>query len=251
VLRIETRIPDPESAGIDDPDAPPGGWVRMTVSDTGTGMDEETRTHIFDPFFTTKEIGKGTGLGLASVYGIVKGHGGRIRCESEPGRGTIFHIDWPAMEAESSGEAASAPSVHGTGAEAGSEARGGGETVLVVDDEDDIRELTAETLEARGYAVLRAAGGEEALERYAEVDGGIHLVVLDLGMPGMGGMRCLEALRRMDPGVRVIVASGYSDAGREAEVREAGAVGFVAKPFQARELLLKVREALDKGGAGA
>ena len=237
VLHVETRnlTLDAEFAR-NRLDVKPGRWVLLSVSDTGCGMDPETRAHIFDPFFTTKESGKGTGLGLSSVYGIVQSHGGRIQCYSEPGRGTTFRIYWPAEE-----RAGEIPD----GATAIELPPGGPETVLIVDDERDVRELTAEALETRGYGTLTAADGEKALALYAKKGHEIDLVLLDLGMPGMGGRRCLRELLRMDPGVRVLVASGYAFNGNAGEIAKAGAAGFIGKPYPIAELLAKVREILD------
>jgi len=213
----------------------PGKYVRLSVSDTGIGMDKETMVHVFDPFFTTKAIGKGTGLGLASVYGIVTGHNGHITCYSEPGQGTMFKIYLPALDAdriEDSLESDPEPP------------EGGNETILVVDDEEEIRDMVGETLQHFGYHVIACSSGEEAVELYRTYRDGISLVVLDLNMPGMGGRRCVQALVGMDPDVKVLIASGYSERNRakDASPKEAG---FIAKPFNAVELLKKIRDILD------
>ena len=178
----------------------PGRHVRLTVSDSGAGMDQAVVENIFEPFFTTKEIGKGTGLGLASVYGAVKSHGGYVTCDSEIGRGTTFRIFLPAISREVVTE---------TAEKAPKPLRGGSETVLVVDDEKLIRDMASEALRRSGYGVLIAASGEEALEIYA---GGrqIDLVIMDLGMPGMGGFKCLREITRIEPRAKVLIASGYS-----------------------------------------
>ncbi len=224
------------------PGAKVGDHVLLTVSDTGCGMDAETLTNIFDPFFTTREVGQGTGLGLASVYGIVMGHDGYVQCLSKPGVGTTFEIYWPAMKAASVPEATvpakKITSLHGT------------ECVLVVDDERDIRELTEEVLQACGYTVLTAASGEEALSEFSDQDQPIHLVILDLNMPGMGGHQCLRELLRLDPEVRVLVVSGYPATGQTRDTLQAGAVGFIGKPFRFTELLTTVREILDEQHQG-
>jgi PAS domain S-box-containing protein len=211
----------------------PGPYVLMTVSDTGTGMDRQTLTRIFDPFFTTKEVGKGTGLGLASVYGIVKAHGGHIICYSEPGQGTAFKIYWPAAEQ------AVIESVEKQTEQAVSQ--GGTETILVVDDDDEIRELTGEVLENSGYQVISASSGEQALEIFEEKHEDIDLVLMDLNMPGMGGSKCTRKMLTLDPSVRVLVASGYSVNGHGMDVLEFGAKDFISKPFRADQLLAKVR----------
>ena len=216
--------------------ARPGRYVTLTVSDTGQGIDQETIKKIFDPFFTTKEFGKGTGLGLASVYGIVKSHGGYINCYSEVNQGTTFKIYFPAVvrsgiEADKDFEPAPMPR--------------GAETILLVDDEDSIRKFAQQALVKFGYVVMTASSGEEALTVYLDSSKKIDLVVMDLGMPGMGGHRCLQELLRIDPGARVIIASGYSINGQVKNSLEAGAKGYVGKPYQLADLLNTVRGALD------
>ncbi|WP_161635995.1 hybrid sensor histidine kinase/response regulator [Desulfonatronovibrio hydrogenovorans] len=216
----------------------PGRYVQINVTDTGSGMDKHTLEHIFDPFFTTKEVGKGTGLGLASVYGIVKGHKGYVFCYSEPGRGTSFKIYLPAET--------QAKEVRVDADEPGP-VQGGKETILVVDDEKDIRSLTAEALLGSGYRVITAEGGEEALQIYSDRKQNIDLVILDLNMPGMGGHQCLEQILSLDPKARVLVASGYSAAGQGSGILESGAAGYIGKPYQFRRILEKIREILDAG----
>ncbi len=213
----------------------PGDYVLMKVSDTGCGMDDEVMSCIFDPFFTTKETGKGTGLGLPSVYGIVREHGGCIDCFSRPGQGTTFSIYWPALDhadtRESPDQASNPP-------------RGGQETILVVEDEEFIADATREALENFGYSVITAGNGEEALDIYSRYRPSIDLIILDLGMPGMGGYKCLKKLNNMYPNVRVLISTGYSitQAGR---LMESGAAGYIIKPFGLSDLMLKVREILD------
>ncbi|PTN37310.1 PAS domain-containing sensor histidine kinase [Desulfonatronum sp. SC1] len=221
------------------PGAAKGCHVLLSVTDTGCGMDQDVLDHAFDPFFTTKEVGKGTGLGLASVYGIVAAHGGFIECRSVRGQGTTFDIYWPA--AETSAVPREEPAqVAGR--------RGGGETILVVDDEPELRELTREALEDFGYTVLSAATGEEALMVYKGRVRDIDLVLLDLNMPGMGGHKCLQELLRLDPEANVIIASGYARQGHGKNALTSGAKGFLGKPFQLRELDAKVREVLEVSG---
>ncbi len=214
----------------------PGPYVHMRVSDTGLGMSKETVKHIFEPFFTTKEIGKGTGLGLASVYGIIKEHKGHIFCYSEPGQGTSFKIYLPALDKEA--EKVVPDEDH-------SFLKGGTETILVVDDEEDIRELTSEALSNHGYNVLDASSGEEALDIYRKNIKSIQVVVLDLNMPGMGGKECLKKIKSINPEVRVLIASGYSATGQGKDSLKAGAKGYIAKPYQLTTLLNKIREILD------
>lgn len=208
----------------------------MTVADTGCGMDPRTLEHIFDPFFTTKELGKGTGLGLSSVYGVVQSHGGMITCSSRPGRGTTFVIHWPAME--SATEEIPVPEVPGL-------PESGHETILVVDDDQDIRDLTVEALEAFGYRMLEAQSGEEALAVCSRWGEPVDLVVLDLGMPGMGGRQCLKELVQRYPEINVLIASGYLADSSEEDMRKQGARGFIGKPYNIADLLAVVRRILD------
>ncbi len=240
VLRIETenRIVD-----ADDARRPAGGasgpCVVLRVSDNGIGMDAETKAKMFDPFFTTKGVGAGTGLGLSTIYGIVLGHGGWIHCDSEPGRGTCFEIVFPAA-----GEMLRAPAEE---ARAGPDPPRGSGTILFVDDEEMIRSLGKSIFESDGYAVVLAESGEKAIELFVAGTGRFDLVILDLGMPGMGGRKCLDALRRIDPAARILVASGYSEAQRGPEILDAGAAGFVSKPYTSQEILRAARTILGAG----
>ena len=212
-----------------------GRCVLLTVSDTGCGMDKETQTKIFEPFFTTKEIGKGTGLGLASVYGIVKNHGGYIECLSEPGRGTTFNIYLPAMDEGDYGdddyEFETPP--------------GGDETILIVDDEESVRGVASQVLGKFGYNILTARNGEEALECYTANPGKIDLVIMDMGMPGMGGGRCIKEILHFDSLAKIIIASGYSMNDQVVGCLEAGALEYVAKPYELADLLRKIRAVFD------
>ncbi|MFZ5867625.1 MAG: PAS domain S-box protein [Thermodesulfobacteriota bacterium] len=214
----------------------PGRYVLLTVSDTGYGIDKFALEHIFEPFYTTKEPGKGTGLGLAMVYGIVKQHGGYITCYSEPAIGTTFKIYLPVIEEVGPGPEElleqAAP-------------LGGTETILLVDDEESIRQLGEKLLSRSGYKVLTAGSGHEALELYRTQREEISLVLLDLIMPGMGGKRCLEELLGIDPELKVLVASGYSANGLIDDVLHCGATCFVSKPYNMRQLLRVVRETLE------
>jgi len=187
-----------EHAGLE-----PGSYVLLTVSDNGTGMDEETLSRIFDPFFTTKEEGKGTGLGLAIVYGIIRKHGGFIYCRSTIGEGTTFLIFLPAYI----GEEETASPAQETAIE---DLTGRAETILVVDDEEGILEIEKEMLSMHNYQVLTAASGEEALETFREHEDEVGLVILDLNMPGMGGFQCLVELKTMKPDLKIIIATGYA-----------------------------------------
>jgi PAS domain S-box-containing protein len=218
------------------PKTKPGKYALITVSDTGTGMNQDTASHIFEPFFTTKEAGKGTGLGLAVVYGIVEQHGGRIICDSEPSVGTTFSIYLPAIEElpqEQCSEKKEPP-------------RGRGETILLVDDEPDITKLVSLWLNKANYSVITASNGEEALELYEKHREGIKLIILDIVMPKMDGSVCLRTLLTMEPKIKVLVVSGELNEGMAKDSKEAGAKGFIRKPFDMPELLTTIREVLDK-----
>lgn len=215
--------------------ANPGDYVQITVSDTGEGIDRETLDHIFEPFYSTKGPGKGTGLGLAMVYGIVQQHGGHITCYSEVDVGTTFKIYIPAMgpHMETSARAGSELPVSGT------------ETILLVDDEEFVRDLGIRILGRAGYTVLTAANGIEALDVYRMNKEKVALVILDLIMPEMGGTQCLRELLEENPNIKVIVASGFSVDGPAEETIRIGAKAFVSKPYQANQFLQVVRRALD------
>jgi PAS domain S-box-containing protein len=214
-----------------------GEYVLLSVSDTGHGMDKTTLEHIFDPFFTTKEVGKGTGLGLAMVYGIVKSHHGHIACHSRPAEGTTFNIYFPAIEhVDTSDEVVMEMDV----------LRGGNETLLLVDDEAAIRSLSEETLRMFGYTVLLAEDGESALEIYRKEKDRIDLVILDLIMPGMGGKQCLEKLIEINPHIKVVIATGYSE--DQSFVENAGkeARRILAKPYDVAQIVTAIRDVLDE-----
>lgn len=214
----------------------PGEYVQLMVSDTGHGMDRETIKHIFDPFFTTKGLGKGTGLGLAMVYGIVKSHNGYILCESEPGKGTTFRIYFPVIREEKIEESSKEDR----------EIKGGSETILLVDDEDPLRNLGEQIFTKYGYKVIKAPNGEAAVKIYEEKRKDIDLILLDLIMPGMGGKKCLERLLQINPKAKVVIASGYSSEGSSQDLLKEGAKGFIGKPFNMKEMLQAIREVLDE-----
>jgi PAS domain S-box-containing protein len=229
-----TRPPAPGDA-----DVRPGPHAQLTVKDTGCGMDEETRGHLFEPFFTTKAPGKGTGLGLATVYGIVKQSGGHIEVESEPGRGTTFRIYLPCVEeAVARARPPSLPELF--------KMPTGAETVLLAEDEDRVRALARLALQSSGYTVLEARDGQEALEVCQRHPGPIHLLVTDVVMPRMSGGELADRLAPLRPGLKVLFLSGYAD---EALLRHGVAQGeraFLQKPFTPAVLARKVREILDQ-----
>ena len=208
----------------------PGKYVKITVSDTGTGMDAKTRERIFDPFFTTKEMGRGTGLGLATVYGIIRGHGGLIDVTSEPGQGTTFEIYLPVTDkAVARTEAAPAKALKGTG------------TILLVDDEGMVLDVARQMLEFLGYRVHVAGSGPEALTLYHEKRNEIDLVVLDMVMPGLSGGETYDRLKEINPRIKVLLCSGYSINGMARQILERGCDGFLQKPFQLEQLAREVR----------
>lgn len=233
-ITLENRELDSEYCGQHDL-ARPGPHVLLSVTDTGCGMDAETLAHLFEPFFTTKESGKGTGLGLATVYGIVRQHNGMIQARSELGSGTTFQIGLPVVEAvdQADGPAPVPPPPGGT------------ETILLAEDDDAVRNLVRQILTRGGYTVLTAENGEEAVRLIDEYTGEIHLAVLDVVMPKLGGHLVLCHTRQKRPATRVLFASGYDkDAAHGRSVLDKG-VPLIQKPYQRDALLRKVREVLD------
>jgi PAS domain S-box-containing protein len=242
-LCISTAMVRPDAEGLDhQTETGPADReiVRLTISDDGLGMSETTREQIFDPFFTTKEVGKGTGLGLSTVYGIVGSHGGQIRCRSQEGRGTTFEIDFPVHEGDVSGlEPSQSEPFH---------LSNGHENILLVDDEQSILSVGQNLLENLGYSVETAQSGEEALDIYRGRGDHIDLVILDMGMPGMGGMRCLQELIAFDASVKILVASGYASENVEQDVLDAGALAFLPKPYRLGDLMAILNELLGEPG---
>jgi PAS domain S-box-containing protein len=215
----------------------PGRYVMLSVSDTGVGMTPEVRGRVFEPFFTTKEKGKGTGLGLSTVYGIVKQSGGNIWVYSEPGKGTAFKIYLPRVDEplEEAGEVVVQKEIAGRG-----------ETILVVEDEEKVRQLTVQILTKNGYTVLDASQGDEASHICKQHKGPIHLMVMDVVMPGMNGRELAKSLASLHPEMKVLYMSGYTDnAIVHHGILEKG-LSFLQKPFTLEGLVRKVREVLDK-----
>ena len=212
----------------------PGKYVKISVTDTGTGMDEETKKRIFDPFFTTKEMSrKGAGLGLASSYGIIKNHKGIIKVESNKDKGTTFVVYLPALEKEFIKED-----------KLSDDNLVGRDTVLLVDDEDMIIDVGKEILDKMGYRVLTAGSGKEAIEIYKQNQDRIDIVILDMIMPDMGGEETYERLKEINMNAKVLLSSGYSINGLAAEILERGCDGFIQKPFKIKDLSEKLREIL-------
>ena len=211
-----------------------GRFARISITDTGLGMDEATRRRIFDPFFTTKEIGRGTGLGLASAYGIVKNHGGFITVYSEPGHGTAFTIYLPASDKAAQEDVVVETKIF----------QGAG-TILVVDDEEMILNVGKAILEKLGYRAMIAAGGMPAVETVLERGDEIDLVILDLIMPGVDGRETFDRIRKIQPDMPVMLSSGYSIDGQAQEILAKGGNGFIQKPFQIAELSQAIRKILD------
>ena len=235
-LSIETSIADLDQSDCSPDKIEPGRYVKIAATDTGIGMDESIRQQIFDPFFTTKEKGHGIGLGLASAYGIIKNHGGMIKVTSKVGRGSTFTIFLPVSK--------SAPKKRVLFHE---NLIKGSETVLLVDDEDKIIEVTRPMLEFLGYFVITAQSGEHALETFRLKADKIDLVILDLIMPGMDGGQVFDRIREINPKMRVVLSSGYALSGPAERIMKRGCSGFIQKPYNITELSQVVRKILDDG----
>ncbi len=212
----------------------PGKYVRISVTDTGVGMDKATQERVFDPFFTTREMSRGTGLGLASAYGIIKNHGGIINVYSEKGTGSTFNIYLPASEKEIIKEEILPEEVFS-----------GTETVLFVDDEEMIVDVGTEMLKMLGYDVVIAHSGKESIEIYEKNRDRIAIVILDMIMPGISGGETYDRLKEINPDIKVLLSSGYSISGQATEILERGCDGFMQKPFNVKLLSQKIREILD------
>jgi PAS domain S-box-containing protein len=232
-LKIETANVVLDEAACRSHEVSPGDFVKLSISDTGTGIAPQDLPRIFDPFFSTKEVNKGTGLGLATAYGIIKTHRGFIQVESQLGQGTRFSLYLPAMRKPVSVPApAPAKPTQDQG------------TILVVDDEAIVRQLATAILERQGYTVLTADSGREALQLYQQQGDPIDLIILDLTMPKMSGRVCYQELRKLNPNVKVMLSSGYSADEAVQELLDQGAIGFMQKPYRVEDLTRAVREML-------
>jgi PAS domain S-box-containing protein len=233
-LHIKTEVVELSMNPSAPPGSPSGCFVKVSVTDTGIGMDAETMEKIFDPFFTTKEKSRGTGLGLASVYGIVKNHGGNITVSSQMERGTTFTLLFPVSEKRAHPVALPDDTI-----------KKGRETLLLVDDEEIILDVGRQLLERLGYVVLTAGGGVDAINKVSDYGDEIALVILDLIMPGMDGNQTYDGIRVVSPDLKVILSSGYARDGKAETVLNKGCQGFIQKPFDLATLSKKVREVLD------
>ncbi|HAE37245.1 MAG TPA: hypothetical protein DCG57_01250 [Candidatus Riflebacteria bacterium] len=216
-------------------DLPPGSYLQICVTDTGTGMNEEVKSRLFEPFFTTKQHGKGTGLGLAASYGAIKNHGGAISVYTEMHKGTTFRVLLPTGNHDGQSEvqiSKSSGRIPGKG------------NIMLVDDETIVREATAKMLEDLGYKVLECRDGEEAAELFRAISHDVDAVILDMVMPRLAGPETFAAMRKIKPDVKVLLASGFSINGAASGLLKAGAAGFLQKPYQIEELSQKLHETL-------
>jgi two-component system, cell cycle sensor histidine kinase and response regulator CckA len=248
-LTVRTmNVPAQEAEKLSYKGMPAADYVRIDVSDTGTGIPSDIVDKIFEPFFSTKEVGKGTGLGLSTVYGIVKQTGGFVYVDSEAGQGTSFHIFLPRHHAEqelpdAAGDGAAkepaepkrAPDLTGQG------------TILLVEDEDGLRSLNARGLRSRGYSVIEASNGIEAMEALEQKNGAVDLVVSDVVMPEMDGPTLLREMRTRNPNLKIIFVSGYAEDAFEKSLPENEQFAFLAKPFALSALVEKVKDTMKPG----
>ncbi len=223
------------------PEAIEAQYIHIAVEDTGVGMDENTRGRIFEPFFTTKERGRGTGLGLAVVYGVVKSHRGFIDVESALGQGTKCHLYFPVPIQNLESLEKKQKKLETI--------RGGNETILLVEDEETLLDLVKNILVAKGYTILTATDGMEAVKTYALHKGTIALVITDMGLPKLGGFEAFLEMKKANPNVKAVLASGYLDPGLKAEILKAGARDFIQKPYEPNDILQKIREIIDQNRA--
>jgi CheY-like chemotaxis protein len=233
-LRLQSRNVELSSSFVKPFEVQPGRYVKISVSDTGIGMDATTQQRIFEPFFTTHEPGRGTGLGLASAFGIIKNHSGIITVESQLGHGSTFDIYLPASDEK--------PEIETPQAEA---ITSGEETILVVDDESYILDVGQLMLQGLGYSVLTAGDGPSAIKIYTELNNEIDLVILDLVMPDMGGEIVYEKIKQIRPDAKVLFASGHYVGEQAQALLQSGASDFLQKPFNIRQLSSRIRQILD------
>jgi CheY-like chemotaxis protein len=235
-LSVEPVDVSPALAGAN-PNARPGRFLRLSVADTGCGMTPDVLSHIFEPFYTTKPVGKGTGLGLATVYGIAKRHEAWVEVQSQPGQGSCFQIFIPPCAVETR----ESPVVPAPGT-----MRHGSETILVVEDEVSVRDFVVEVLRSHGYQTLVADSGPQALERWTQHQGKIDLLLTDMVMPGgLSGREVGERLTARDPALKVIYSSGYSPGLTGKDLNLLQGKVFLPKPYRVNNLLEKLRECLD------
>lgn len=230
-LYLETTAVEPDASYCASHQIGPGPYIKISVTDTGSGMDESTRQQVFDPFFTTKDKGRGTGLGLASAYGIIKNHGGVITVYSEKGLGTTFNIYLPRSVKQPLPESPLQQEIIK-----------GSETILLVDDEELIIDVGQAILENLGYQVIIAQSAQDAIQRIVEQGKQIDLVILDMIMPGMDGGICFDRIREIEPGIPVILSSGYTVNGDAEKILQRGCNGFIQKPYNIAELSQKIRQ---------
>ncbi len=236
-ITVRTKAASQENVRERFHDAPDGSYVCIAVEDTGLGMDESTRTRIFDPFFSTKEHGKGSGLGLAVVYGIVQSHRGFIEVESAPGQGASFRVYFPAGTRKPLPERPRT-SVLKSGR--------GSEGVLVVEDEDLLRQVIVKLLKERGYSVFEAKDGIEAVDLFMKNQKSIDVVFSDMGLPKLGGWEACVTMREIKPDVRILLASGFVEPHVKSEIDSAVGIAFVAKPYEHSEVVSALRRVLDE-----
>ena len=234
-IRVRTENTVLDEDFVQPYEVPPGRYVAVSVADTGTGMDKEVQKRVYEPFFTTKMMGKGTGMGLASAFGILKNHNGVIHFTSTTGKGTTFFIYLPASDRRVEIDATAEESV-----------RAGSETILIVDDEDQILDACGAMLNQLGYHTIRAKNGKEAVEIFSREKAGIDLIILDMIMPEMDGLTAYEHLKEIDPNVKVLLASGYSMTEDVKEIVAGGCDEFIQKPFTMAQLSRVTRELLDR-----
>ncbi len=235
-LSIETAMVGVENGAANNIQSEKG-FIKLSISDTGEGIDTEKQKKIFDPFFTTKETGKGTGLGLYIVHSIINNHGGYINVYSEPSKGTTFNIYLPVMKGPDAEEQPAIQDLSGTG------------TILTIDDESHVRELCRDMLEPLGYRVLTAESGSTGISIYREMKNSVSLVILDIIMPNMSGREVFQILKTLNPDIRILLCSGYSNNGGFAgidDLLQSGAAGFVQKPFSRRTIALAIKKALNE-----